>query len=144
MLMTVMLLSACIIKLKHRYNLKSKSKYLLIIILTLSIKCEHDGAFLIAVTSVLYMLFWLWSTFYQVYFETIVELSGLKASRPLSSQHYSFWATQDSQGVALPQLWLHNSHALNCAPDFKISIHSSYNNCTNFMVVNLYLSFFCL
>lgn len=62
--------------------------------------CEHDTVFLKRVTPGLYMLFWLRSAFYWVYFETIVELHKLKPRRVLCSQCYCFRATQDSQGVA--------------------------------------------
>lgn len=89
------------------------------------------------------MLFWLRPVFYWVYFETVVELREPEPSRALSSQHYCLRAAQDSQGVALPPLWLHNSHALNGAPTFSFKLGFMLVHRANFMGVNLPLSLFC-
>lgn len=50
-------------------------------------------------------------TLYREYFETSVRQREPQPSGVLSRNRYCFRATQDSWGVAWPQLWLHNSHA---------------------------------
>lgn len=76
---------------------------------------------------VLYMLFWLWLTFYQLHVETVEELCELKPSRALSGQNNCFRPTQDSWDVALSQLQLHNSHSPNGPPSFcfNLGVHEN-------------------
>lgn len=51
-----------------------------------------------------FAVFWFNGLSFWVYFETSVKLRELKPSRVLSSNHYCVRATQDSRGVASPQL----------------------------------------